>query len=79
MYLPPLIPRIYSQILSTISRLEAESRVYFSLEYLKNKMAAGKLDEADHYLSYYLDIETKEDANILFLLRKLKYFEALSR
>ena len=49
------------------------------MEYLKNKMVAGKLDEADHYLSYYLDIETKEDANILFLLRKLKYFEALSR
>ena len=60
-------------------RLEANSQIFFNLEYLRSSVIEGNLDDADRYLSHFLEIDVKDDAAILFLLRRLKYFEALFR
>lgn len=63
-----------------IHRLQRESGCYFDMRHFEHMVIAGKLDDADTYLSNFTGIfDNKNSTKIFFELRKQKYLEALDR
>ena len=61
-------------------RLEKESGIYFNMKFFEELVLAGKLDEAESYLSGFTKLEdNKHSLKLFFELRKQKYLEALDR
>ncbi|XP_057545526.1 protein TPR3-like isoform X2 [Amaranthus tricolor] len=64
----------------TLHRLEQESGLYFNMKYFEDLVSNGNLDEAENYLSGFINFDdNRHSCTTIFEIRKLKYLEALDR
>ncbi|CAO2823005.1 unnamed protein product [Amaranthus hypochondriacus] len=64
----------------TLHRLEQESGLYFNTKYFEDLVSNGNLDEAENYLSGFINFDdNRHSCTIIFEIRKLMYLEALDR